>query len=482
MVLIYSPHVKADLEEELSNENLQIKGEIPAWLSGTLVRNGPITVSIDGKSNTHWFDGLAMLHSFSFDNSHVVYTNKFLRTDAFQTVFENKSLNYIGFASDPCRSLFKRFYTHFFPPQGNFQLPNANINVAKINDAYIAMLEIPLPVRFDLKTLNTLGVLDYSDELPKSEDWESAHPHQIPATQETINYLVEYGLESHYIIYQINKDSTEREIIARIPVEAPSYMHSFSITQNYVILTEYPFAVNPIEMLVSGKPFIYNFKWEPEKGTQFLVVNRHTGAVIGRCPAQPFFAFHHVNAFEEDNRIVLDIVCYKDSSIVNGIGNYFRKDSHLSEGAKADGPFAVKLERFKVNPVSHVVSSETLLEGSYEFPRINQQFDGVRYRFIYLTDARDAETSHDKRPIIKYDLQTKKISEWSEEGCYPGEAVFVKSPEAKEEDDGVVMAVVLDQKINQSFLLVLDAKSFQEKARAFAPHVIPPGLHGQYFY
>ena len=33
----------------------------------------------------------------------------------------------------------------------------------------------------------------------------------------------------------------------------------------------------------------------------------------------------------------------------------------------------------------------------------------------------------------------------------------------------------------RSFLLVLDAQSFEERARAEAPHHIPFGFHGQYF-
>ena len=46
---------------------------------------------------------------------------------------------------------------------------------------------------------------------------------------------------------------------------------------------------------------------------------------------------------------------------------------------------------------------------------------------------------------------------------------------------GVVLSVVLDANAGRSFLLVLDAGSFEELARAEAPHHIPFGFHGQYF-
>jgi beta,beta-carotene 9',10'-dioxygenase len=59
--------------------------------------------------------------------------------------------------------------------------------------------------------------------------------------------------------------------------------------------------------------------------------------------------------------------------------------------------------------------------------------------------------------------------------------VFVRRPDGSAEDDGVVLSVVLDSSAGRSFLLVLDAGSFEELARAEAPHHIPFGFHGQYF-
>ncbi len=169
------PKILVDLDEELSQQKLNLTGTIPKWLSGTLVRNGPINVTVDGQKNAHWFDGLAMLHAFSFQDGQVEYTKKFLRTEAYQSVFNNGKLDYPGFSVDPCRSLFKRFLTWLTPHR--FPLHNANVNVAKIAEQYVALTEIPLPVRFDLKTLETLGMLNYQDGLPHEKCWESAHPH-----------------------------------------------------------------------------------------------------------------------------------------------------------------------------------------------------------------------------------------------------------------------------------------------------------------
>lgn len=70
--------------------------------------------------------------------------------------------------------------------------------MAKFTDAYVAMTETPLPIQFDPKTLDTLGVYNYQDTLPNDKCWESAHPHYDKVAKETINYLIKFGRMSFY--------------------------------------------------------------------------------------------------------------------------------------------------------------------------------------------------------------------------------------------------------------------------------------------
>ena len=79
------------LHEETA-ASLDVTGTVPAWLNGTLTRNGPGAFSVPGGSSVdHWFDGFAMLYRFTFDpgsqtgsgdGDAVHYRNRFLRTDA----------------------------------------------------------------------------------------------------------------------------------------------------------------------------------------------------------------------------------------------------------------------------------------------------------------------------------------------------------------------------------------------------------------
>jgi carotenoid cleavage dioxygenase-like enzyme len=131
------------------------------------------------------------------------------------------------------------------------------------------------------------------------------------------------------------------------------------------------------------------------------------------------------------------------------------------------------------------IASELLLSKSNEFPRINEKLDGKPYHYLYLAGfngvANDKKEMLDGEGLYKINVTTKEILEWSEKGCSSGEPVFVSTPGALEEDDGVVLALILDHIHDDSFLLILDGKSFKELGRARAPHLIPEGFHGQYF-
>ncbi|MFT4958897.1 MAG: beta,beta-carotene 9',10'-dioxygenase, partial [Halobacteriales archaeon] len=48
-------------------------------------------------------------------------------------------------------------------------------------------------------------------------------------------------------------------------------------------------------------------------------------------------------------------------------------------------------------------------------------------------------------------------------------------------DEGVILATALDADADRSVLLVLDATTLEERARALLPHHVPFGFHGRYF-
>ncbi len=459
----YDTHLLFDLAEETEHFDCPIQGKIPDWLSGTLLRNGPGKFTV-GDKRVDWFDGLALLHAFEFTPKNVFYSSRFLRSEQYYIMMEEKSLNFSGFAIDPCPKVFKNQTSRFIPKEMK-DINNADVTIQHYADQFVALTEIPLPVVFDPETLATIGVFQYQDSL-KEGQWESAHALVDPATKETFNYFIRFGRHSSYVIWKMT--DPHRKLVAEIPVDEPAYMHSFALTEHYVVLVEFPFVVNPLDLLLKKKPFIMNYKWKPERGTNFIVVERTTGKVT-KIKGKPFFAFHHMNAFDKDGKIFIDIVTYPDAHIIAELDG--------EEDWKGDLADTIKLKRFTLS-LPDALAEEDLFDHSAELPRVPAERVAHEYRYCYLVDYDFPNAVTDKRPLYKVDTATKSYKSWSEAGCMPGEPIFVTRPGAGAEDDGVVLSLVLDFATHKSFLLILDAHDMKELARAAVPQAVPLGLHG----
>lgn len=454
------------LENEIRLDNLKVEGEIPSWLHGTLLRNGPAKFEVNKQRYKHWFDGLAMLHKFSFRNGQVSYANKFLHSESYNKAMEKGKISLSEFATDPCRSIFGRFFSMFNPKYTD----NANVNIARIADKFLALTETPLPIEFDPETLETIGVYKYPGRI--SGQTTSAHPHYDYSTKEIINYKTSMSRKSAYNIYSMMPEKETRKKIGSIQISKPSYMHSFALTKNYVILAEFPLLMNPLGFLLSGKPFIENFHWKPQRGTRFFVVDRYDGSLVKKFVGDPFFAFHHVNAFQNGEEIVIDVAAYQNAGIVQEfyLKNLFDESREIP---------TAKLKRCILSLKKGTCEYIDLADAPIELPRIfYKEFNTKPYKYVYGISNTPSEFSNQ---LIKCNVERSKTKKWSEKGAYPSEPVFVPRPEHKSEDDGIILSVALNPKKKISFLLILDALSMEEIARAEVPLSIPFGLHGNFY-
>ena len=418
---------------------------------------------------------------------------------------------------------------------------NANVNLTKLGERFISMTETPIPVEFDAETLAAAGV-----PYKPPGQLSTAHPHMDRATKGMLNYAAKLGPRTSYRFFLLRPGSSKPEVIATKPVREPAYMHSFGLTERWLVLAEFPFVVNPPRLAFSGRPYIENYRWKPELGTRFHLFDRATGESVGPFETEARFGFHHVNSYEEDGEVVVDICTFPDAGIV--------EDLYL-ERLRAGKPVApAHLERFRISPEAGTVSSRAadrradraaadqlrqvqraplpLRVGrrhrgaagstgssrptwssaarppgprraaspasrcSSPPPTRDDEDEGVLLSvvldgrkgnsFLLVLDARSldelarAEVPHHIPFGFHGHVVERRSTTWSEENCFPGEPVFVAAPDADDEGEGVLLSIVLDGRKGNSFLLVLDARSLDELARAEVPHHIPFGFHGQF--
>jgi carotenoid cleavage dioxygenase-like enzyme len=276
----------------------------------------------------------------------------------------------------------------------------------------------------------------------------------------------------------IEPDTLRRREIGTVPAGmSPSYMHSLAMTENYVVLVRQPLVYNMLPVLRTGK-FQDAFRWHPERGTRYDVIDRRTGQLQGSYQGDPVFYWHQINAFERSGEIVLDLIASDRPDSLWDLDLVKLRDP-------AHRPlFYGDMRRFRI-PITAggVVTDEVLADVRAEFPTINYSRNHTRdYRYTYAP-AYTGPDSDWFDELIKVDVTTGESVHWAEPGCYPSEPVVVPVPgETGEsaEDAVVILDVVLDSRTGRSFLLVLDGATFAEIARAELPHHIPFNFHQQY--
>jgi carotenoid cleavage dioxygenase-like enzyme len=461
------------LTEEVRDSSLTIEGSVPTWLDGTLVRNGPAHFDTAAGRVSHWFDGLAMLRRFAFHDGAVGYTNRFLRTAAYRSRVDGV-VAATEFGTGPT-SLVRRLVATVLPTATD----NANVTVARLGGRYVALTETPRMVVFDPETLLTFGERTFDDDVPGQ--WTAAHVERDRERGEVIGHTVRFGRESSYHVYRLRDGTRTRTEIARIPVDEPAYVHSVGLTDRYVVLPEVPFTADPRRFLRPGvEAFVDAFRWDESRPTRFHVVDRDDGSVR-TVDAPPFFFFHTVNAFEPADRdgVVVDLVAFEDASIVDALA--FDRVGRGVREATGD------LRRYWIPLDGDGPATSRPIAEHVALPRIDPVDRRRPYRHVYAQRTGDVDATG----LVRVDVTDGTETVWRERGCFAGEPVFVpRTPQSEDGHDGVerdgsgegvVLAVVLDRDAERSFLVVLDGATFEERARAWLPHALPLGFHGEYF-
>ncbi|XP_020501854.2 carotenoid-cleaving dioxygenase, mitochondrial [Labrus bergylta] len=502
----------------------EVHGTIPSWINGNLLRNGPGKFEFGNTHFNHWFDGMAMLHKFKIENGQVTYMSRFLRSDVYKKNSERDRIVISEFGTlampDPCKNFFQRFLSRFEMIQPT---DNASVSFVQYKGDYYVSTETNFMHRVNPENLETVEKVDWSKFI--AVNGATAHPHSDPDGT-TYNMGNSYGSKGAlYNIIRVppeKKDATDtlqgaKVLCSIVPADKshPSYYHSFAMSENYVVFIEQPIKMDLLKIVtckLRGKALSEGIYWDPKLQTVFHLVDKRTGEVSSvKYHTKAISVFHQINAFEEGGFLMLDMCCADDGKAINNylIQNLRKSGDALDEvyntGCRAfprrfvlplnvtqETPVdqnlntqpsskatCVKINKDKVFCQPEDLHGDDLQEyGGLEFPQINYaKYNTKPYRYFYGCGFRHLVGDS----LLKMDLNDKTFKVWYQKGFYPSEPVFVPAPDAVEEDDGVIMSVVLTPSQDKgSFLLVLDAKTFEELGRANVPVNMAYGFHGTF--
>lgn len=481
---------------------------MPRNVKGTYIVSGPAwwtgpSPGVDGDYKLQGiFDGLAKANKFVIGDGKVCHASKWMNTSISRTAAEMGHVPGMLFEeSEPprpsCPLLDKMC-------ESNVMVDNNWVNVIEVGGKVVCLSDTPHMIEMDLETLDVQGNHVWSDDTPSNTgpnpSWASAmhavasgsaHPIPFTGTNTYVDVVTEMmegpGLcmlpvDCHTLdVYTFDADEPGmqgRKLLTKLPFNAAPYIHSFGVTDNYIIL--------PLNQKI-GMPNLFKPTLMGTISKHWFgiyVLDKEGNTVQVFKDMDEFVHVHVINCFEDHNSVTIDLGTYADTPFAKS-GAMDIKMFKAKEQRDAN-PGRATLQRIKLYLSGDMAGQFTVTNfagaanSHADFYRANPAFYGKEYCYFYATEWWHDETNYANMAILKHNVCDDTRTYWSKPNFYPGEAFFIATGE--EEDDGVVVFVAIDGERGASNLITLDAKTMTEISGAGVelPFHIPFTAHGEF--
>ena len=455
-----------DLDREHGFEPLRVEGTIPELLRGTLYRVGPSLFSAQGRRYGHWFDGDGAVSAVRFEDGRAEGAVRLVQSAMLREERAAHRALSGGYGTLPPGGFVRRL-------RGARAAKNvANISIMAWQGRLFALWEGGRPTELRPDDLATIGEDDLGGAILQTF---SAHPHRVPSRHATYDFGVRYGRHTSLDLFELPDGGPARRL-ATLRLAGATMIHDFIVTKRFLVFLAPPLRLALAPFLLGREAYGDALRWRPEVGTEVLVVPIDRPEEPIRFTAEPFYQWHFANAWDDGDRVVLDLVRMPD----------FRSNAWLGRL-----PFAVpswewdgRYTRATLDLRARTASFESALGVPCEFPRVAGRALTLPHRFVYLAAASSPEAARGPfDQLARLDVESGRLETVSlGPDTYPSEPVFVRDRAGAAEDDGWVLSLVYDGRARSSHFAVLDARHVSDGpvARAHLNHPVPFTFHGQF--
>jgi beta,beta-carotene 9',10'-dioxygenase len=424
-------------------EKLYITGNIPNFINGTIYRNGFGKFEGHNFKLNHLFDSFSLILKFKITNGNVYFQSRLLNSKYYNDSLHKIPLYRTLGGTKPSMDIKENIETKM-----HFMHDNLNANVIMIKDKLFAISDLAGDILIEKETLQYQEKYIFMND-EKNNFITSAHPEKWSVNR---NIIINYESDLENMIYKFyyidlsdNNQQIKKNYFIDIPTTRFSYIHSFSLTKRYIIFIEYPFYWD-IESIVDSVVILPTLKWDLNSKTKIHIISiDYNQQDVITIETEPFFSFHHINAFDfysnvsnkdkddkdkdgkDDNsksdctNIFLELITYPDTKIFDAfyMNDLLNTSHHNNDKFIKGGNYSKiiinidnrnKISYFKM--FTKQINNETI-----EMPTVNPNYKGDFYKYFY------AFTESGK--LIKVDIISGEVKEWKENKHIPSEPIFI---------------------------------------------------------
>lgn len=471
----FAPGLEAAFAEppaEFALGPVEVEGELPEFLRGSLYLVGPARFDCFGQRYRHWLDGDGMVVALHLGQGPPQAAARYVRTEKW---VEEESAG---------RAIYRTFGTAFPGDRlrrGRALASPANVSVQPFAGRLLVFGEQGLPYELDPSDLATRGRFDFGC-LNEATPF-AAHPAVDPRTGEMVNFGVSFAADRPLLhLFRFDREGG-LGARSRAELSHPCSVHDFSLSRRYAVFVLSPYLLDVAAMLERGATVAASLRWRPELGARLALLDRATGELAASIPIGDGYCLHQVNAFDDEAELVVDLLeleepVYPD---YDGLPELFTRVR------------PAQVVRLRVDPAAgRIVERRAVGAGlAADFPVLDPQLSGKPCDVFWMLAI--AETG---RPGRKFFDRLQRF-DWRAGGVVDqyaprrlrylaGEPVFVPEHPGSHGSDrtqaGVVLCPEFDVERRESAFVVLDALNLARgpQARLVLPSPVQLGFHAAF--
>lgn len=453
--------LRQNLRRSHGFEPLELEGTLPDDLRGTLFRVGPGLFERFGVTVAHPFEADGVMSAVRLGDDvtgavRVLESAGYLEEQAAGRRLYGTGAGWLRNLSSNFRRRSKN---------------TANTSVWLHERQLYALMEGGRPTKLDRDTLAVLGEDDFDSVLHSTF---SAHPHRVAALQTSFNFGIRYGREHLLDVYAIPDHGHVRRLTS-VAMPWAGMVHDFIATATHLVFIVCPVRISILRALLGVASFERLLRWEPERGTQLVIVPLAEPEAVVRIEAEPFWVWHLVNGFDEAGELVVDLCRYANFGTLTAI--------RTGRDAASDASPPL-YHRARIDVRGKRMTSEQRHDAPAEFPRVHPQVAGERHRFAYLLGTHDGKDEGPRDCVRVLEVDSGRTTQWlPERPTALSEPIPVVRRDRAGDERGVWLLVGgLDDERGRSFAAVLDAADLERGpvATAWFDQPLPLSFHGAF--